>query len=175
MDFFVNANAGTGSKFYEAWVIANGALPKLRQVMSVRVFRNKFFSVEIGMTTQTFNKTKLKRVKGIRSSSVCCGGHCDFCNGAAHVIDPQLFAVIEVEGEGEGEVEIEREIEALSPHLTQELQQGAESKNVAGTENKNRVSRIAAPGQVHPPRYRWRALQSSVRKGMAGRLNGLLA
>jgi hypothetical protein len=64
VDFFVNANAGTGSKFFEAWVIANGAPPKPRQVMSVRVFRGKFFCVEIGETTQTFNKTKLKPGEG---------------------------------------------------------------------------------------------------------------
>jgi hypothetical protein len=64
VDFFVNASAGIGSKFYEAWVIANGGPPKPRQVMSVRVFRDKFFSVEIGETTQNFTKTKLKPGEG---------------------------------------------------------------------------------------------------------------
>lgn len=40
--------AGRGSKYWRAWVIANGILPKKRQVLSVRVFVGKIFLVRIG-------------------------------------------------------------------------------------------------------------------------------
>lgn len=40
--------AGRGSKYWRAWVIANGEMPKKRQVLSVRVFVGKIFLVRIG-------------------------------------------------------------------------------------------------------------------------------
>jgi hypothetical protein len=40
--------AGRGSKYWRAWVIANGELPRKRQVLSVRTFVNKIFQVQIG-------------------------------------------------------------------------------------------------------------------------------
>jgi hypothetical protein len=43
-----NPKAGRGSNYWRAWVIANGELPKKRQVLSVRVFRDKIFLVRIG-------------------------------------------------------------------------------------------------------------------------------
>ena len=39
--------AGPRSKYRRAWVIANGAAPQRRQVMSLRVFAGKYFRVEI--------------------------------------------------------------------------------------------------------------------------------
>lgn len=40
--------AGRGSKYWRAWVIANGELPRKRQVLSVRAFVDKNFLVRIG-------------------------------------------------------------------------------------------------------------------------------
>jgi hypothetical protein len=40
--------AGRGSNYWRAWVVANGALPKKRQVLSVRVFVGKIFLVRLG-------------------------------------------------------------------------------------------------------------------------------
>jgi len=40
--------AGRGSKYWRAWVIANGAVPRKRQVLSARVFIGKIFLVRIG-------------------------------------------------------------------------------------------------------------------------------
>jgi hypothetical protein len=63
--WYANASASEGSKFFAAWMIANGGLqPTPRQVMSVRVFRGKFFEVEIGETRQTYDGRKLKAGEG---------------------------------------------------------------------------------------------------------------
>jgi len=65
VNMYLNASAGTGTKFYAAWVLANGGeRPKHRQTMSVRVFKGKFFEVEIGETTQTYDLKKLKIGEG---------------------------------------------------------------------------------------------------------------
>jgi hypothetical protein len=40
--------AGRGSNYWRAWVIANGAVPRKRQVLSARVFIGKIFLVRIG-------------------------------------------------------------------------------------------------------------------------------
>lgn len=40
--------AGRNSKYWRAWVIANGAQPRKRQVLSSRVFVGKIFLVRIG-------------------------------------------------------------------------------------------------------------------------------
>jgi hypothetical protein len=40
--------AGRGSNYWKAWVIANGAAPRKRQVLSVRAFVSKIFLVRIG-------------------------------------------------------------------------------------------------------------------------------
>ena len=39
--------AGRRSRYWRAWVIANGAQPRKRQVLSPRVFKGKIFEVEI--------------------------------------------------------------------------------------------------------------------------------
>jgi hypothetical protein len=65
VNLYLNASAGTGTKFYAAWVLANGGQrPKPRQRMSVRVFKGKFFEVEIGETRQTYDLKKLKIGEG---------------------------------------------------------------------------------------------------------------
>src|SRR4051812_39558688 len=51
--FYVNVLSTLGCKYHEAWTIAFGGPPKSRQVMSVRVFKGKFFEIEIGETTRT--------------------------------------------------------------------------------------------------------------------------
>jgi hypothetical protein len=40
--------AGRGSNYWKAWVIANGESPRRRQVLSVRIFVGKNFLVSIG-------------------------------------------------------------------------------------------------------------------------------
>ncbi len=40
--------AGRGSNYWKAWVIANGEAPRKRQVLSVRAFVSKIFLVRIG-------------------------------------------------------------------------------------------------------------------------------
>jgi hypothetical protein len=42
-----NPRAGRRSRYWRAWVIANGAQPRKRQVLSPRVFKGKIFEVEI--------------------------------------------------------------------------------------------------------------------------------
>jgi hypothetical protein len=40
--------AGRGSNYWRAWVIANGEMPRKRQILSVRIFVGKNFLVRIG-------------------------------------------------------------------------------------------------------------------------------
>jgi len=42
------SKAGRRSRYWRAWVIANGEQPRKRQVLSPRVFKGKIFEVEIG-------------------------------------------------------------------------------------------------------------------------------
>lgn len=61
---YFNMRVTRGSKFYEAWTIANGAPPKSRQVMGIRVFKGKFFEVEVRDTTKSYDGRKLKPGEG---------------------------------------------------------------------------------------------------------------
>jgi len=49
------AKAGPRSKFWRAWVIANGAPPRKRQTLSRSIFKGKIFEVLIGDVTKTFD------------------------------------------------------------------------------------------------------------------------
>ena len=44
------------SKYYRAWVIANGERPRKRQTLSHRIFVGKIFEIEIGDVLQDFEK-----------------------------------------------------------------------------------------------------------------------
>ena len=50
--------AGRGSKYRRAWVIANGAVPRKRQVLSARVFVNKIFLVRVGTVEKNMDGTE---------------------------------------------------------------------------------------------------------------------
>ena len=50
--------AGRGSKYWRAWVIANGDMPKKRQVLSVRVFVGKVFLARIGDVEKNMHGTE---------------------------------------------------------------------------------------------------------------------
>jgi hypothetical protein len=45
--------AGRRSRYWGAWIIANGAAPRKRQTMTPRVFRGKVFLVKVSDVTQT--------------------------------------------------------------------------------------------------------------------------
>ena len=54
-----NKSFGIGSKFYAAWTIAAGRIPKRRYPLSIAVFRKKYFRVLV--TTVTTNQNGEKR------------------------------------------------------------------------------------------------------------------
>jgi hypothetical protein len=45
--------AGRRSRYWRAWVMANGSAPRKRQVLSARVFKRRIFEVEIGTVLKT--------------------------------------------------------------------------------------------------------------------------
>ena len=49
-------HAGPRSEYRRAWAIANGNLPRKRQVLSHRTFKRKIFQVEIADVTSRFDK-----------------------------------------------------------------------------------------------------------------------
>ena len=63
--YYLNASAGCGTKYFAAWVLANGGKrPRNRQRLVVSIFKGKFFEVRIGETRQTYDKKKLKQGEG---------------------------------------------------------------------------------------------------------------
>ena len=48
-----NPHAGRRSRYWHAWTLANGAVPRKRQSMSARVFRGKVFLVVVSDVTRT--------------------------------------------------------------------------------------------------------------------------
>lgn len=48
-------HAGRRSEYRRAWVIANGAKPRRRQTLTVRVFKGKIFKVRVAYVTRRFD------------------------------------------------------------------------------------------------------------------------
>lgn len=49
--------AGTRSRYWRAWIIANDAQPMKRQVLSPRVFVGKIFEIEVETVERAFDQT----------------------------------------------------------------------------------------------------------------------
>ena len=85
-----------GAKYFDAWTAANGRPPAQGEVMSVKMFRGKFFEVEIGSTRQNYQGTKLSTSDGysvVKRIISCCAAPTSTRPSRA------LFSHAKVEGE----------------------------------------------------------------------------
>jgi hypothetical protein len=69
-------HAGRGSRYWRVWVMANGAQPRKRQVLSRSVFVGKFFRVRIGWVEKRHDQTQpseAERYSTIQEWIACTG------------------------------------------------------------------------------------------------------
>ena len=91
VECYMSLIATPGAKYFDAWTAANGRTPARGEVMSVKIFRGKFFEVEIGSTRQNYQGAKLSTSEGysvVKHILACCAP-----------ISPRSFSHAKVEGE----------------------------------------------------------------------------
>jgi hypothetical protein len=89
---YMSLLATPGAKYFEAWTAAHGRPPARGETMSVKIFRGKFFEVEIGNTRQNYQGAKLATSEGysvVKRILTCC----------AAPISTRPFSNAKVEGE----------------------------------------------------------------------------
>jgi hypothetical protein len=92
VECYMSLVATPGAKYFEAWTAANGRQPARGEIMSVKIFRGKFFEVEIGSTRQNYQGAKLSTSEGysvVKRILACC----------AAPISTRPFSYAKVEGE----------------------------------------------------------------------------